>query len=1448
MPTVTINGLGDVDFPESMSLDAIRQASRDLYQKYIASVPSHGPGVAATPSNAGTPPATRALMAQAASDPEVLYAPGQKLAPPPEGTIGPDTRGPVSKAVGAVEKFFAPAPEGQMPQTAGQVVTGIPTAIGRGVHAAEKLTGTEGVMNYPLTKSLTSLVRKDAAKLGEADSGLWQSLGAAMNAGANTTDALSTPENLILAAGLNTPPGLIRKMSAVGFGAPMLRHAAVAGQGALASIAEDDVPAAIGQGAEALSSAALGASAMKHGAETAPMETGGVSDLPMGPSRQEGMALKRTATLKEIDRLQQEIGGERQNTRKEIIGKGIPAVTPTELPVEPGQGPKGGVVPLAAGDVEQVGKPVFENTPQPSIRDQRIAQQTAADTARLADQQARIKTRGAAIDALNAGESLHPAVMDKFFGDLPPNAGYVDTGNGKGLTASERTPDGRVIQKLPRADPDTEALMVAAVQDHFGSDDFQKIADGFAQENGVGGKVLVGFKNGLVPETKTVKGGNWRLLLPKDASPEENAAHLTHELYWHVKTKDGHTVLGDMLPHNDSANQMLADKIVQEGVPSYNGIARPASPDENFAPSPPLPTPGGQSVPIMQKMAQMVGMGRGEAVAKAFPGTIKSVAKHAGQEVFGDLRSLVGSQNLVRAMNFYAKREINDLYGDETAYDKFRAAKISDNLKNKAAEYMDYSKQIKGMGDKDILSGKGDAPRLLTLLEQEIQGTRLFPDDTLAATIKTMIDKGKAAEARDMMSDVYDRAAAAVPKRTDPTVFDSEAFMADPLFLKANDIYRKYLGHLSEEARAILGKDDHSTHVGDFGHYPLVALGENGERVHSGPSGGKPGAFVAGRQEFFRSGLHDSYDPSEEALIKASASYYAAAQKKVLLDTLEKTGWQQPITAGNNPVITTPDGRRLIEINGVKHLASQPYEVATRAGGVRQAVTAKFMRDALEPILDPQYRGSSEEAMNKIGKLMTKIQLSGIGDAVTHSVSEAGTLTGNIPYIKGKTTVGSVLGNLPGIKLGNVVRTAAQAMTDKFWDDPQNVKEVTEMGQNGELPSRFLSTQSAHGLLGNFLWGEHGSDIVGRVIMRRSAKEMNPDLASTLDQSKAIMADPTATPEMKDAAKTAAAKANQILYDWTTKMGNYVPEFQGAIGRWASRTGVGPFHVAGTTMNRNAVQAWTSTGKMPFDSQTNAGAMKARAINQLNAGALGATALWTATYVAMTGKPPWQDPDSKLLEIPVPDSWKDTPLGRVLWAATTKRGQKNYINMGYFINPLLGRGARILPIEGTYSTLEHGGTLAQVFQKDLANFVTSRIQPYAGPAIHAATGAFGVEPALADVVDDRGRWRPQLYSTGAKASLNPLKTAANVAGGMAHGLNPSGGSLVDNAFGPKSAGRSDGEKAAAVIAHLFPPTAAIFQSANPEASRGYLKNQANALARNDKPTAEEIQKMANEAK
>lgn len=1329
-------------------------------------------------------PLTRAVMAQAASDPSILYDPDHpnaSMTPPAEGAIAPNTEGPFARLVSDVKDFFMPPQSGQMPQTAGQILTGIPTAIGRGYEAAKEAAGLKKVLEAPLAKPLTYLPEKAGQTLEQADSTLWKTLGRGMASAGNVADVAATPENLVLAAGLGTAPGLVRKMSAVGFGVPMVRHAVVSGQGALASLSEGDIPGAVGQGIEALGTGAMGVGALAHGAERAPVETGGAAYLETGPSAMEAKALARTQALKEAQRLQAEVAGEREGTRAAIMtaaAEGLPKITPTPLPVP----------------AESTGTPI----------EPEIVPRGEQEPILLARQSAEIKSKGQAIDALNSGVRLHPAIMEKFFGDLPENAGYVDTGDGKGLRPAEQTPDGRIIQRLPSADEDTTALASGMLKDHYGADDYQTIANKFMEENGTG-KIVVSKKDGVVPETRAVKGGNWRVLVPPDTDPVE----FFHELAMHVKTRDGQTLLGDLLPHDDSTNQQLADLIVEKGVPtfktmeegqpSYSGTQQPT---KNYIQPPNIPSETAQNPGVIATLKGMADRGLTKAVSvatKSPAGTLAGVAK-AIPPVIADVRSLISSKTYGRTMTYIAKRAINNLYDDETAWEKFKTAKLVDNLRAKAAEYNGYANAIRGMSPEELLDRNGQIPDLIGLLKDEIQGTKRFPDETFATEAQSLFDKGRAPELKSFLSDVYRKAAAAVPKETDPEIFDVNSFMADPRFLDANAIFNKYHGNLFEDAFNTLHPYEKARAPrtrGEYGYFPAIATGEAGEPVRSGPPS-NIGPYVAGQRPYYRSGLHDVYDTSDDALTRSAANAQAAMMKYRIIDRLQREGWIQTLSRGANPVIDHPDGTKWINVNGKEFPASQAVQIVTQAGGGRSAVMPKFLHDALTPILDPRFGGSPENILGRVGRIITRIQLAGIGDFVSHSVNEAAAITGAIPMLKG-----GILANLPGTKLANAVFQVVRGMADKdFWDDPGNVQIALDMAKNGELPSRFLAAD-AHSGLSRFLWGEHGSDIVGRVMLRKAAMELNP----------------SATP--------------QQLFEYTKRMGTYIPELQSAVGHWSTRTGIGPFYVAGSQMLKNSIDAWTSLGKMPFDSQIGPDAIKAKAINQLNAGAIGAITMWTGAYVAATGKPPWEDPDSKLFDVPVPAEWADTMVGHALWRYTEKRGERHYINLAYLINPLLARGSKILPVEGTYSTLMRGGNLGQAVSRDAANAMTQVIHPVAGPAVHAVTAMAGFSPGIADWTDQRGNLMPQFYRTGAKASSNPVKFVGRALGGALEGLNPMSQGAYENAWGRYAGDRTGTEKLLAVMFHLIPVVNNIFQSANPALERKYTLQQRKAIEKNE---------------
>jgi len=141
--------------------------------------------------------------------------------------------------------------------------------------------------------------------------------------------------------------------------------------------------------------------------------------------------------------------------------------------------------------------------------------------------------------------------------------------------------------------------------------------------------------------------------------------------------------------------------------------------------------------------------------------------------------------------------------------------------------------------------------------------------------------------------------------------------------------------------------------------------------------------------------------------------------------------------------------------------------------------------------------------------------------------------------------------------------------------------------------------------------------------------------------------------------------------------------------------------------------------------------------------------------------------------------------------------------------------------------------LRQGVRHVLGHGLTHLIHPVAGPAVHAALAPLGVSPGLADLTDQRGNRVPIFYSTGEKASSNPVKFVGRPLVGMLTGLNPMGQSAFENSWGKYAGDRTGTEKTMAVLFHMIPVISNVFQSANPGLDRKYMGMQRKAIEREE---------------
>ena len=268
---------------------------------------------------------------------------------------------------------------------------------------------------------------------------------------------------------------------------------------------------------------------------------------------------------------------------------------------------------------------------------------------------------------------------------------------------------------------------------------------------------------------------------------------------------------------------------------------------------------------------------------------------------------------------------------------------------------------------------------------------------------------------------------------------------------------------------------------------------------------------------------------------------------------------------------------------------------------------------------------------------------------------------------------------------------------------------------------------------GPALYGPSGLDIRGRVLMYRISKQIQPQ-ASPEEHAKFI---------------------NQL--------GNYVRGMQGEMERAVKESGLAPFYTAGSTMWRNGINAWLGTTPMPKTGR--ARRMALRIGQLLSGGAIGVLTTWILAHKAYTGKWPWEDDRTRLLQIPLNPKDRASKAAQVIYGPGDRTA---YVGFGFF-NPIVERGARTLGVRGTYDVgmlTRRPGQAAEHGEKDVLN---SLIHPFtSGPAFSGlAVMATGREPRLTGLRDPiSGRLGPQFPSATSRAAPGLPTATARVQEGV----------------------------------------------------------------------------------
>lgn len=696
------------------------------------------------------------------------------------------------------------------------------------------------------------------------------------------------------------------------------------------------------------------------------------------------------------------------------------------------------------------------------------------------------------------------------------------------------------------------------------------------------------------------------------------------------------------------------------------------------------------------------------------------------------------------------------LEGSDITWPMVRAALVESRLRGIRERYLDMSHMVQHSTDGEIEDGLENG--MLDVLKH-IEG-KAGMDDTLSDRAVALVQLKDYDGLREFLAAVFDDVADRVGRvNMGPRADAFDLLVSQPPFQKALRQYKQLIERPIAESHAS-NEGIFSDALGPLNtYYPLIAVKEDGGII----------------QRIFGSARFPYRKP------KNIANHFATglASHGYSLEISDFKDRIQAAVRTNNKadLLSELDRQGLVKVLGRKEQAQDTMEIdgetvpartvdvgsdllvirngeSTRIQGAR-AVVPQWLHSELKPILEkepPREPGTGEGLVNHV------IEASLIGplDLAFHGTNVLGTLVGNTPFVN-KSLLGKTIFNLPPTKF--ITAIVETARTDPMTEE--SIKDLTEMSKLGLIPPRFgsvtyskkyaESTGAKQKLFsaGPLLYGPRGLDVRARLVMWRIAK-----------------LDPSMTPAQR--------------FDFVSQLGIYNKELESQIERWAKSTHLAPFATAGLTMLRNGINTWTGAGPVPAGGKARRAAYRIAAL--LSGGAAGLLAMWALLYKEYKGKYPWQDPEARLLQIPLNEEDRNSKWGKKLFGDDPTKTA--YVNLSFF-SPLVSRGSRALGISGAFQARQLGGTPGQQFEYAQRDIYNSLAHPFvSGPLVRAPfVFLTGNEPQISSLRDVTGRFGPELYPAikkappgwptleqrGAEAVANVNPFAQTVAAGFGFG-------------------------------------------------------------------------------
>jgi hypothetical protein len=777
--------------------------------------------------------------------------------------------------------------------------------------------------------------------------------------------------------------------------------------------------------------------------------------------------------------------------------------------------------------------------------------------------------------------------------------------------------------------------------------------------------------------------------------------------------------------------------------------------------------------------------------------------------------------------------KIENLLG-KGGFEQLAKAVVQSRLNGIRERWYNLSNAIKSIADADVLTQyKGGLSNLIDAYD------RHYPEMTAKEATQAALARGDL-KGFKALTEIYFEDAALKVQDVDFGDSSYAEVVSHPNWDKALQIYKDKI------EKPI--SDIHSEHEGFFSdalgdlktYYPMVPMVQEG---HIFMKKGKIYGTSVYTNNFFASGLSPKgYDTSLGAFATKLKKFINTSNKDGLMKTLDEAGlikithrsvdqgitgesrYGQQLTAPYITINGEPFRAKVIEISPAREVVGNDGSV-TRIPS-QNAIVPEWLHKELKPFLEEQEFDS--KSAHKILDITTSYALGSPFEFSLHAANLFGTLQTGTPYAD--TTL---LGKIASVNMiPKFLYTVSTIWSEKLPED-----DILRMAQEGLISNRYGSVTNKlsekdlveaaggdyhpwYNLPKQFtvgLFGKKGLDIKVRHRMWRLHQDMFPDntgeqvvakrseISNKENQiqqlkdsgAKKVEVD-KAKSELETLQKDLGAvkkdQANRIedRRNFVNQLGNYVWASQGSIERYLKKTGLTPFYTAGSTMWRNGVDAWLSTGPLTTKSPGNIfgkeltpmqAALSFKIAQNFSSGLIGMVGTWAALYYAVTGKTPDKDKNARLFEIPIPESWKKSEAVKTIFY---HGGEWGNIGMG-FANPLMVRGARALGIRGGYNALKAGGTIGQAIEHGEVDALNSVISPVtSSPILNVGATAFtGSSFYIHSMRDPYGSPGVQTYKTVKKyapgyqqlanfgqAAINLNPFMARVVEGFGYSMEP----------------------------------------------------------------------------